>query len=127
MTLHHIEINSSNIKKSFDFYQWLFSYLDYQIYQQWDLGFSYKKDSTYIVFVQTEDKYLDQTYHRKHSGLNHLAFLCNKDTIEEIHKACIEKGITCLYQNTYPHADSDDIYSLFIEDPDRIKLEFRDK
>lgn len=127
MTLHHIEINVKNLKKSFDFYQWLFLYLDYSLYQEWDKGFSYKKDSTYIVFVQTEEKYLQNDYHRKNIGLNHLAFICNLKIINNIHQASIEKKINLLYEDKYPHADGNELNSLFIEDPDRIKIELRDK
>ncbi len=125
--LHHIEINVSNLKQSFDFYQWLFSYLNYSLYQNWEKGFSFKKDTSYIVFVQTEKKYLDTKYHRKHTGLNHLAFLCEIETIHRLHQAAIDKGIKCLYEDRYPYADGPDHIALFIEDDDRIKLEFRNK
>lgn len=125
--LHHIEINISNLERSFEFYQWLFSYIDYSLYQKWDKGLSYKKDFTYIVFVQTDNKYLKNKYHRKQTGLNHLAFLCDRETIDRLHQESINRGIHCLYDKHYPHADGNELYSLFLEDPDRIKLEFRDK
>lgn len=122
-SLHHIEFNVSNLKKSFEFYQWLFSYLGYELYQNWEQGFSFKKDETYIVFVQTEKRFLDFPYHRKHTGLNHLAFRVDQTLINTLHQACMNQKITCLYEDRYPHAGGHH-HALFIEDPDRIKLEF---
>lgn len=75
--LDHIELYVRDLKISRHFYDKLLSLLGFNIYQEWDLGFSYMKDSFYIVFVQTEEKYLSNNYHRKSAGLNHLAFKVN--------------------------------------------------
>lgn len=121
--LHHIELNVSNLKKSFEFYQWLFSYLGYSLYQDWDKGFSFIKDGTYLVFVQTEERFLSSIYHRKHTGLNHIAFRVDTNILRTLHNACLQRGVTTLYDDRYPHAGGHH-EALFIEDPDRIKLEF---
>lgn len=125
-SLHHIEINVSNLNKSLIFYEWLFSYLDYSLFQKWEFGFSFKKESSYIVFVQTDKTYLDAHYHRKQIGLNHIAFLVSFVLIDKIHKAALNKSISLLYEDRYPHPDGDH-HALFLEDPDRIKIELRDK
>ena len=72
--IHHLEIYVSNLEESTIFWEWLLSELGYTPYQKWDKGQSYKLNDTYLVFVQTEDEYLDVAYHRKRVGLNHLAF-----------------------------------------------------
>ncbi len=121
--LHHVEINVSDLKKSRIFYDWFLAELGYKLYQEWEKGFSYRKENTYLVFVQTEPKHLDQAYHRCQTGLNHLAFHADKDLIDKIAKQLPEKGIVLLYPDQHPYAAGPEAYALFMEDPDRIKIE----
>jgi len=121
--LHHVEINVSDLAKSRIFYDWLLGELGYKLYQVWEKGFSYRKEETYLVFVQTEPKYLNQCYHRSQTGLNHLAFHADRDLIDKIAKQLPEKGIVLLYPDQHPYAAGPDAYALFMEDPDRIKIE----
>lgn len=122
--MHHIEIYVSNLNKTREFYSWLLSKLGYELFQDWKQGFSYKKDSFYIVFSQVCDKYNSNSYNRCNVGLNHLAFSCSeKDKIDEIRKQLILKGVKLLYDEKYPYAGGDKHYAVYFEDPDRIKLE----
>ena len=59
-------------------------------------------------------------------GLNHLAFkVKGRDAVDNLRRYCLAKGITSLYDEKYPFANGDtDYYALFVEDPDRIKVEF---
>lgn len=123
MTLHHIEINVNDLKKSRDFYAWLLSLLGYSLHQDWPQGFSYKKDASYLVFVQTEERFLKTIYHRKNTGLNHLAFHATTQQIEEVHQYCLDHQIPLLYEDRYPHAGDSHSKAVFFEDPDRIKIE----
>ncbi|KHF36765.1 hypothetical protein CM49_01071 [Paenibacillus sp. P1XP2] len=75
--LHHVEINVSELGRSREFWEWFLTRLGYELYQDWDQGFSFKHGKTYLVFVQTEERFLDAPYHRKATGLNHLAFQRN--------------------------------------------------
>lgn len=127
MTLHHVEINVSDLKRSEAFWSWLLTRLGYTRFQDWPMGFSYRKDATYLVFVQTEERYLDAAYHRKQTGLNHLAFHAPFQTLEAIHEECLQKGITLLYEDRYPHAGDPKHHALYFEDPDRIKVELSDE
>jgi len=123
--LHHIEIYCSNLIKTRDFYSWLLNFLDYKIYQEWTEGFSFKLGETYIVFVQTEKRFLDVPYHRCRTGLNHLAFhASSKDDVDRLTDFLKQKHIKILYSDKHPHAGGNETYSVFFEDPDRIKLEF---
>ena len=124
-TLHHIEIYVSDLKRSTEFWSWLltekFSYTEFQ---KWEQGVSFKLGETYIVFVQTEEKHLDAEYHRKKTGLNHLAFHCDsKELIETLTKELKEKNVKILYEDKHPYAGGDDYCAVFFEDPDRIKVE----
>jgi catechol 2,3-dioxygenase-like lactoylglutathione lyase family enzyme len=123
--LHHVEIYVSNLDNSMSFWTWLLcEKLHYEIYQKWPKGFSYKLGNTYIVFVQTEDKYLLNGYHRKNTGLNHLAFHAkDRIFIDDLHATLIEKNIPLLYEDKYPYAGGEDYYAVYFEDPDRIKVE----
>ena len=72
--LHHVEINVHDLKRTKTFYGWLMAELGFNLFQEWDEGISYKNGSAYLVFTPTETKYKEFSFHRKHTGLNHLAF-----------------------------------------------------
>jgi len=123
--IHHIEINVSDLKKTTAFWSWLLlQKLGYTLFQKWESGISFKLSNIYLVFVQTEDKYLNIPYHRKQSGLNHLAF--HIDTNAQVDEMTIQlkkKGISILYENKHPYAGGKHHYAVFFEDPNRIKVE----
>ncbi len=122
--LHHVEIYVSNLKNSSNFWGWFLGKLGYEVYSKWDSGISYILGDTYIVFVQTEDKYLGEPYHRCRTGLNHLAFHAeSKKHVDEITNELRSKGIKILYDDKHPYAGGEDYYAVFFEDPDRIKVE----
>lgn len=122
--MHHIEIYVSNLIKTKEFYSWLLVRLGFELFQNWEQGFSYKKDGFYLVFVQTKDKYIDNGYNRCNIGLNHLAFSCSsKKEIDTIREHLVQKGTKILYDEKYPYAVGSEHYALYFEDPDRIKIE----
>lgn len=103
--VHHIEINVSSLRKSVDFWGWLLEELGCHAFQKWDLGQSWRLGDTYIVFVQTEEQHQDSGFHRKRTGLNHLAFHAeSKEIVDEITERLREKGITILYGDKHPYA-----------------------
>lgn len=122
--LHHIEIYVRDISVTRKFYDILLPELGYTIFQEWEEGFSYKDKDSYIVFVQTREKYLRNGYNRCNIGLNHIAYSCSsKDKIDSIRDEMKSRGIPLLYDERYPHAGGKGHYALYLEDPDRIKLE----
>ena len=122
--LHHIEINVSNLPKTVDFWSWLLGELGYESFQQWDGGQSWRLADTYIVFVQTNEKYADVTYHRSAVGLNHLAFHAeSKEHVDRLTNSLRERCVPILYEDRHPYAGGPDHYAVFFEDPDRIKVE----
>jgi len=123
--IHHIEIYVSDLERTILFWEWLLTKkFTYEIYQQWDSGISFKLGETYIVFVQTEKKYLSNPYNRKNTGLNHLAFHCSsKEFVDTLTKELKEKNINILYADKHPYAGGENYYAVFFEDPDRIKVE----
>lgn len=123
--LHHLEFYVDDLTTTRSFYDWLLPQLGYQLYQQWDHGFSYRLGDTYLVFVQVETPYRHPHYHRKHSGVNHLAFHVESFTfLEHLRDAMKKKGTPLLYDNQFPHAGGPQHVALYAEDPNRMKLEF---
>ena len=123
-TLHHVELYVRDLRSSIEFWGWLLPKLGYHEFQRWDQGVSYILDDTYIVFVQTEEKYLDVPYHRCRSGLNHLAFHGgSREFVDEITLELQSRGVTILYPERHPYAGGEGYYAVFFEDPDRMKVE----
>jgi len=123
--LHHIEIYVSNLEDTTNFWKWLLTEkFTYLLFQQWEYGISFKIDDTYLVFVQTEQKYLQNKYNRKNIGLNHLAFHCDSsEFVDMLTQDLLDKNIKILYDDKHPFAGGDNYYAVYFEDPDRIKVE----
>jgi len=122
--LHHVEINVSDLNRSIAFWGWFLEELGYTPFQEWENGKSWKLADTYLVFVQTEERFLDVSYHRSRVGLNHLALYAeSREHVDDITKKLIEKEIKILYEDRHPFAGGKEHYAVFFEDPDRIKVE----
>lgn len=122
--LHHIEINVANLKKSAEFWGWLLTELNYEVFQEWESGISWKQGNSYLVFVQTDDRFIDSGYHRGRIGLNHLAFHGeSREHVNKLFTKLKEKGIPLLYEERFPFAGGPNHYAVFFEDPDRMKVE----
>ncbi|CAM4021402.1 VOC family protein [Mesobacillus thioparans] len=122
--LHHVEINVTDLKRTIKFWNWFLKELGYEVHQKWDMGISWKYQSTYLVFVQTDKKYIEAGYHRSRVGLNHLAFhAMSREQVDRFTEKLKEKNIPILYQDRHPFAGGNGHYAVFFEDPDRIKVE----
>ena len=122
--IHHLEIYVSDLKQTIDFWGWFLEKLGYSIFQEWENGQSWKLGETYIVFVQTEERFLDVAYHRRRVGLNHLAFHANsREEVDQLTRALMIRGVNVLYTDKHPFAGGKDHYAVYFEDPDRIKVE----
>ncbi|EAE3611035.1 VOC family protein [Listeria monocytogenes] len=122
--LHHVEIYVADLEESRLFWSGLLEELSYELYQTWKEGFSYKFADTYLVFVQTEEAFIAEGYHRKRIGLNHLAFHCGtKERVNDFRAKLKAKGTKLLYEERYPFAGGENHYAVFFEDPNGIKVE----
>lgn len=128
-SLAHIEINVSNLQRSKDFYSLVFSLLEWKTILEDNKTVGFKSpDNTHIFLVQTEKSFLQSIFHRKNTGLNHLAFRVKSiEEVEEFSNFLKKNNISSLY--TEGHKDYSKEYNMkhydaiFFEDPDRIKLE----
>ncbi len=125
--LHHVEIYVSDIKASHAFWANILARIGYEETGHWGDGFTLGHgDDGYLTFVQVAEKHKEHRYHRCGVGLNHLAFkVKGREAVDALRQYCVENGIHCLYDEKYPFANGGkDYYALFVEDPDRIKVEF---
>jgi len=125
--LHHVEIYVSNLDVSHSFWASLLAQIGYAETGRWNDGFTLARgNDAYLTFVQVAEKHADRHYHRSGVGLNHLAFRVeDRATVDRLRQFCRENGATSLYDERYPFANGGtDYYALYIEDPDRIKVEF---
>ncbi|MDQ0270459.1 VOC family protein [Cytobacillus purgationiresistens] len=122
--IHHLEINVSNLQQSIEFWSWLLEDLGYKPFQKWDKGKSWKLGDSYLVFVQTEDRFLSTAFHRGRTGLNHIAFHGeSREHVNHMTAKLEERGVSILYRNHHPFAGGEQHYAVFFEDPDRMKVE----
>lgn len=122
--LHHVEIYVSDLQKSRQFWDWLLTHLGYKNVNEWPQGVSWQLGGTYLVFVQTEDRFKDVEYHRCRTGLNHLAFHGgSRAEIDELTELLKTRDVKILYEDKHPYAGGPNYYAVFFEDPDRIKVE----
>ncbi len=122
--IHHIELYVSDLEASKRFWGWFLGELGYEPFQKWDSGISWKKDDFYLVFVQTEERFLEQGFHRRRIGLNHLAFHAeSREQVDMMTEKLLERGYHVLYRDRHPYAGGGAHYAVYAEDPDRIKVE----
>jgi catechol 2,3-dioxygenase-like lactoylglutathione lyase family enzyme len=125
-SLNHISINVADKSISFPFYKELLAYLGYEIGDSGEFYFGAFQGGTSMWFEETSDVHKDNKFHRKATGLNHIAFMVSsKEDVDKFYEEFLKpKNMTVLYGSPkhYPEY-RDDYYSVFFECPDRIKLE----
>lgn len=125
--LEHISINVSNPNKSFPFYKELLLFLGYRIISDKKNSVGFRREGTSDLWISaTKAEYVKNGFHRKNTGLNHLAFKVKSG--EEVNRFFNEflkiKEIKTLYESPKPFPEYEpNYYAVFFEDPDRIKIE----
>ncbi|MDH5442632.1 MAG: VOC family protein [Candidatus Nomurabacteria bacterium] len=122
-TLDHISINVSDLANSVDFYNTVLVALGFSKIKD-DEG--WVNDVNGIWINQTENSRTDKGFHRKNSGVNHIAFSVNshKDVDHFFKEVIKANDIPFLYGGPKEYPDyHEGYYAVFFEDPDRLKLE----
>jgi catechol 2,3-dioxygenase-like lactoylglutathione lyase family enzyme len=125
--LHHVELYVSDLEVTRAFWTDLLTRIGYQESAAWDGGFTLEgRAGPYLTFLQVAEEHAASPYHRCQVGLNHLAFgVEGRQAVDTLRQHCLQRGIPCLYDDRYPFANGGtDYHALFVEDPDRIKVEF---
>jgi catechol 2,3-dioxygenase-like lactoylglutathione lyase family enzyme len=127
--LAHIEINVSDLKISKEFYGNFLAHLKWTKTLETENVVGFKgADNTHVFLVQTELAFGARLFHRKHAGLNHVAFRVeSKEEVDEFSRFLKKNSIQALYaddpKDYAQEYNMEQYFAVFFEDPDRIKLE----
>ncbi len=125
-SLYHIQLNISDAKVSLPFYRDLFTYLEYRIIDESPEHIGVSNGGTDFWIIETDKAHKANKFHRKNTGINHLALRLNsKEEVDIfVNEFLKPKEIPTLYDTpkTFPEYGGE-YYAVFFEDPDRIKLE----
>lgn len=122
--IHHLELYVAELAAAAEFWGWLLARMGYEPYQDWPGGRSWRLGETYLVFVQADERLSGVPYHRCRPGLNHLAFHAgSRRQVEELTEELKARGARILYEDRHPFAGGPGHYAVFLEDPQRIKVE----
>jgi catechol 2,3-dioxygenase-like lactoylglutathione lyase family enzyme len=121
--LDHLDLNVGDLARSRAFYEPLLARLGYVPFDAGD-GWCSFIDPTrtfYLVLVQTSLQQMRAGYHRKRVGVNHLAFAAATPAlVDDMHAWALSQALPVLYDGPMQMGDR---YALFLEDPDRVKIE----
>jgi catechol 2,3-dioxygenase-like lactoylglutathione lyase family enzyme len=120
----HVGINLSNMD-NLRFWKELLQYLEFSIAGEGE-HFDAASENSYLCISVTEQKYRNDGFHRKRTGLNHIAL--RVETADQVNVFVSEflelKGITPLYGGAKPYPEYvPGYYAVFFEDLNRIKIE----
>jgi catechol 2,3-dioxygenase-like lactoylglutathione lyase family enzyme len=121
----HIGINLSNEGESFEFWKGLLTFLEFDIIPDAN-HFDATDGRTYLCIQVTKPGYETPVYHRKRTGLNHVAFRVGKpEMVDEFVGSFLQpRGMSPLYGGALkPDGYPDNYYAVYFEDPDRLKSE----
>ena len=121
----HVGINLSSTN-NLRFWKELLTFLEFSIMDEGE-HLHATSDGNYLCFTITEQKYKQDGFHRKRTGLNHVALqVSSAEEVDVFVSKFLEpKGITPLYggaAKAYPEY-APGYYAVFFEDLDRIKVE----
>ena len=123
---YHLTINISDYEKSLPFYKDLFSYLGWQVVKEGAKHAGFTDGSAEIWLKETGEDYKKSGYHRKRTGVNHLAFrVKTREEVDQFYREfLVPRKISSLYGSPKPFPQyTNKYYAAFFEDPDRLKLE----
>lgn len=123
-TMGHVGINLSSTDNLW-FWKELLQFLEFSIKDDGQ-HFDAISEGCYFCFNLTGQKYQQDSFHRKHTGLNHIALrVSSPEEVDAfVSRYLGPKGITPLYGGAKPYPEYvEGYYAVFFEDLDRIKVE----
>jgi catechol 2,3-dioxygenase-like lactoylglutathione lyase family enzyme len=121
----HIGINVSNENESFDFWKSILGFFEFHITPDGN-HFDATDGHTYLCVQVTKPGHLEPTFHRKRTGLSHIAFrVKSAEMVDQfVSDFLVPRGIAPLYEGAMtPTGYPPGYYAVYFEDPDRIKVE----
>ena len=127
---HHLQLNVSDLKTSDKFYHGFLSWLGYErvlsINQTKARDIvGWRRGRSRLFLTQCRKEFLPKRFHRKHVGINHMAFWASsKLVVERFYKEyLVPNKIPTLYGGPREYDYRKGYYAVYFEDPDRLKLE----
>ena len=127
--IYHVDIVVSDFVKSAKFYEGFLNWMGYRGIGYWEkekvAGWGMRGCNVWVS--EREDRFAQHEYHRKHVGVNHIAFHADtREAVDEFHMEYLSPNrIRVLYGGPKEHQEySKGYYAVYFEDPDRMKLEF---
>ena len=121
-SLAHLQVNVSDP----GFYQDLLTFLGWRLIDRWGEGFGATDGWSSLWIFEIGSGFTSQPFHRKATGLNHLAFrVGSRGEVDDFHRTyLLLRGVPVLYggPREYPEYGRG-YYATYFEDPVRIKLE----
>ena len=125
-SVYHVQLNVADAKVSVPFYRELLGYFEYRVLMDADDLVGMSNGTVDFWIVQTPAERVAAGFHRKDSGLNHVAFrVGGREDVDRFGDEFLKvRGMAALYggPREYPEYRTG-YYAVFFEDPDRLKLE----
>ena len=124
-TLGHIGINLSSEDEPFVFWKDLLTFLDFEIMPDGN-HFDATDGHTSLCVQVTKSDYQKPNFHRKRTGLGHIAFQVGSAYMVDafVNDFLKPRQIEPLYGGAKSYPDyAPAYYAVYFEDPDRIKVE----
>ncbi|MCL5003650.1 MAG: VOC family protein [Patescibacteria group bacterium] len=126
-SISHLYLYVTNPEVSYKFYKPLLELLGYsECFNKRNWGFAFVNKDTSIWFEQAPKDHINDGYHRRRVGLNHIAFkVRSKEEVDNFYREFLKpNNIGVLYETPKPFPQySKDYYAVFFEDPEKMKLE----
>ena len=120
--ISHFEWNVSDYPRSVRFYDTVLLPLGWKKINHCRTHTAYTDGHLKLIICPTEAKHRAAGFHRKRTGLNHIALAASsKAEVDDFALRLKANEIPLLYEGE-PTGD-DGYYAVFFEDPDRVKLE----
>jgi catechol 2,3-dioxygenase-like lactoylglutathione lyase family enzyme len=124
--LYHLQINVTSAERAGLFYRDLFRYLDWRVIHDEGGVTAFSDGAVNIWLIPTEGRFAGRGFHRKGTGLNHLAFRVERreDVDRFRDEFMAPRGMAALYGTPREFPEyAPGYYAVFFEDADRLKLE----
>ena len=121
--IHHVELWVPDLARASASWGWLLGELGYELYQEWPVGRSWRRDGHYIVFEQS-NALVAATHERCRPGLNHLAFHAgSRAEVDRLVGGAAAHGWVMLFAERHPFAGGPSHYAAYLENADGYEVE----
>ncbi|MCI0548810.1 MAG: VOC family protein [Candidatus Rokubacteria bacterium] len=124
--VYHLQLNVGDPAVSLPFYRQLLGYLEYRAVHDEGGVAGFTNGTTDLWLIATAERFAPDGFHRKRTGLNHLAFrVPRREDVDRFREEFLRpRAIPELYGTPREFPEyRPGYYAVFFEDPDRLKLE----